>query len=153
MHVESCHGEQPNIHTTMKHLNKLPEVKYPYIISSEEDSMYEVIEHNEVRAHIVETIDGTRQTLYFLDGGEMHFQDTDLHQVMREVPSRTNLQMSWLWFEENGYLISVDEGNGLMEINVMNMDGTDFVDVLVSQDEIDYRAQLWIESRRLTDEV
>ena len=132
----------------MKHLNKLPEVKYPYIISSEDDSMYEVIEHAEVRAHIVETIDGTRQTLYFPDGGEMHFQDTDLHQVMSHVPSRTNFQMAWLWFEENGYPVLVDEGNGRMEINVVNMHGTDFIDVLVSHAEMDYRAQLWIESRQ-----
>ena len=119
-----------------------------YIVSSEDDSMYEVIEHSEVRAHIVETIDGTRQTLYFPDGGEMHFQDTDLHQVMSHVPSRTNLQMAWLWFEENGYPVLVDEGNGRMEINVVNMHGTDFIDVLVSHAEMDYRAQLWIESRQ-----
>lgn len=132
----------------MKHLNKLPEVKYPYIISSEDDSMYEVIEHGEVRAHIVETIDGTRQTLYFPDGGEMHFQDADIHQVMSHVPSRTNFQMAWLWFEENGYPVLVDEGNGRMEINVVNMHGTDFIDVLVSHAEMDYRAELWIESRQ-----
>ena len=132
----------------MKHLNKLPQVNPVYIISSEDDSMYEVVEHNEVRAHIVETIDGTRQTLYFPDGSEMHFQDTDLHQVMSHVPSRTNLQMAWLWFEENGYPVLVDEGNGRMEINVVNMHGTDFIDVLVSNSEMDYRAQLWIESRQ-----
>ncbi len=119
-----------------------------YIVSSEDDSMYAVVEHSEVRAHIVETIDGTRQTLYFPDGSEMHFQDTDLHQVMSHVPSRTNLQMAWLWFEENGYPVLVDEGNGRMEINVVNMHGTDFIDVLVSNSEMDYRAQLWIESRQ-----
>jgi hypothetical protein len=78
----------------------------------------------------------------------MHFQDTDLHQVMSHVPSRTNLQMAWLWFEENGYPVLVDEGNGRMEINVVNMHGTDFIDVLVSHAEMDYRAQLWIESRQ-----
>ena len=132
----------------MKHLNKLPEVKWPYIISSEDDSMYEVIEHGEVTAHIVETIDGTRQTLYFLDGSEMHFQDTDLHQVMSHAPSRTNFQMAWMWFEENGYPVLVDEGNGRIEINVVNMHGTDFIDVLVAHAEIDYRAELWIESRK-----
>ena len=132
----------------MKHLIKLPQVNPVYIVSSEDDSMYAVVEHNEVRAHIVETIDGTRQTLYFPDGGEMHFQDTDLHQVMSHVPSRTNLQMAWLWFEENGYPVLVDEGNGRMEINVVNMHGTDFIDVLVSNSEMDYRAQLWIESRQ-----
>jgi hypothetical protein len=132
----------------MKHLIKLPQVNPVYIVSSEDDSMYEVVEHSEVRAHIVETIDGTRQTLYFPDGGEMHFQDTDLHQVMSHVPSRTNFQMAWLWFEENGYPVLVDEGNGRMEINVVNMHGTDFIDVLVSNSEMDYRAQLWIESRQ-----
>jgi hypothetical protein len=132
----------------MKHLIKLPQVNPVYIVSSEDDSMYAVVEHNETLAHIVETIDGTRQTLYFPDGGEMHFQDTDLHQVMSHVPSRTNLQMAWLWFEENGYPVLVDEGNGRMEINVVNMHGTDFIDVLVSHAEMDYRAQLWIESRK-----
>jgi hypothetical protein len=132
----------------MKHLNKLPEVKWPYIISSEDDSMYEVIEHGEVTAHIVETIDGTRQTLYFLDGSEMHFQDTDLHKVMSHAPSKTNFQMAWLWFEENGYPVLIDEGNGRIEINVVNMHGTDFIDVLVAHAEIDYRAELWIESRK-----
>jgi hypothetical protein len=132
----------------MKQLIKMPELRYAYIISSEDDSMYAVVEHNETLAHIVETIDGTRQTLYFPDGGEMHFQDTDLHQVMSHVPSRTNLQMAWLWFEENGYPVLVDEGNGRMEINVVNMHGTDFIDVLVSNSEMDYRAQLWIESRQ-----
>jgi hypothetical protein len=132
----------------MKHLIKLPQVNPVYIVSSEDDSMYAVVEHSEVRAHIVETIDGTRQTLYFPDGSEMHFQDTDLHQVVSHVPSRTNLQMAWLWFEENGYPVLVDEGNGRMEINVVNMHGTDFIDVLVSNSEMDYRAQLWIESRQ-----
>ena len=132
----------------MKQLIKMPELRYAYIISSEDDSMYAVVEHNETLAPIVETIDGTRQTLYFPDGSEMHFQDTDLHQVMSHVPSRTNLQMAWLWFEENGYPVLVDEGNGRMEINVVNMHGTDFIDVLVSNSEMDYRAQLWIESRQ-----
>ena len=132
----------------MKHLIKLPQVNPVYIVSSEDDSMYAVVEHNETLARIVETIDGTRQTLYFPDGGEMHFQDTDLHQVMSHVPSRTNFQMAWLWFEENGYPVLVDEGNGRMEINVVNMHGTDFIDVLVSHAEMDYRAQLWIESRQ-----
>jgi hypothetical protein len=132
----------------MKHLNKLPEVKWPYIISSEDDSMYEVIEHGEVRAHIVETIDGTRQTLYFLDGSEMHFQDTDLHQVMSQAPSKTEFQMAWLWFEENGYHVSVDEGNQIIELNVVNLDGTDFIDVVLSESEMNYRSKLWIESRK-----
>jgi hypothetical protein len=137
-----------NTKKTMKHLNKLPQATYPYIISSEDDDMYQVIEHGEVTAHIVETIDGTRQTLYFLDGGVRHFEDTDLHQVMSHVPSRTNFQMAWMWFEENGYPVLVDEGNGRIEINVVNMHGTDFIDVLVAHAEIDYRAELWIESRK-----
>ena len=67
---------------------------------------------------------------------------------MSHVPSRTNFQMAWLWFEENGYPVLLDEGNGRMEINVVNMHGTDFIDVLVSHAEMDYRAQLWIESRQ-----
>ena len=137
-----------NTHIDMKHLNKLPEVMYPYIISSEDDSMYEVIEHGEVRAHIVETIDGTRQTLYFPDGGARHFEDTDLHQVMSHVPSKTTLQMAWRWFEENGYHVIVDEGNGTIELNVVNLEGTDFIDVVLSESEMNYRAELWIESRQ-----
>jgi hypothetical protein len=131
----------------MKHLNKLPEVKWPYIISSEDDDMYEVIEHGEVTAHIVETIDGTRQTLYFLDGSEMHFQDTDLHQVMSHAPSKTEFQMAWLWFEENGYPVRADEGNGFLEVEVFNIDRTDAMFVGMSDMEIKYRALKWRESR------
>lgn len=110
--------------------------------------MYEVIEHGEVRAYIVETIDGTRQTLYFLDGSEMHFQDTDLHKVMSQAPSRTEFQMAWLWFEENGYHVIVDEGNQIIVLNVVNLDGTDFIDVVLSESEMNYRSKLWIESRK-----
>ena len=131
----------------MKHLNKLHVVMYPYIISSEDDDMYQVIEHGEVRAHIVETIDGTRQTLFYLDGSERHFEDTDLHQVMSHVPSKTTLQMAWRWFEENGYQVLVDEGNGHIEIVVVNTHGTDFIDVLISKEEMEYRAQCWAESK------
>lgn len=131
----------------MKQLIKLPKVKLEYVIASEEDEMYAVVEHKETLAHIVETLDGTRQSLYFPDGGVMHFDDTDLHQVMSHVPSRTTFQMAWLWFEENGYLVSVDEGNGRIEINVGNVDETDFDDFIISNYEIKYRAQLWIESR------
>jgi hypothetical protein len=142
------HPVLTNTKKTMKHLNKLPQATYPYIISSEDDDMYQVIEHGEVTAHIVETIDGTRQTLYFLDGGVRHFQDTDIHEVMQYAPSKTNFQMAWMWFEENGYPVLVDEGNGRIELNVVNMHGTDFIDVLVAHAEIDYRAELWIESRK-----
>lgn len=131
----------------MKHLNKLPEVKWPYIISSEDDDMYEVIEHGEVTAHIVETIDGTRQTLYFLDGSEMHFQDTDLHQVMSHVPSRTNYDMAWMWFQENGFSFLHDRGNGTIQVYVENPNKTQQCYMDISPEEIDYRAQLWRESR------
>ncbi len=131
----------------MKYLNKLPRVTYPYIISSEDDDMYQVIEHREVLAHIVETIDGTRQTLYFLDGSEMHFQDADIYEVMRHTPSKTEFQMAWMWFEENGYHVLVDEGNGSMVAEFFNTDGTDTIHVQMSKAEIDHRAQLWIESR------
>jgi hypothetical protein len=132
----------------MKHLNKLPEVKWPYIISSEDDSMYEVIEHGEVRAHIVETIDGTRQTLYFLDGIEMHFQDTDLHQVMSHVASRTNYDMAWMWFHENEFSFLYDRGNGVIQVYVENPNKTQQCYMQISDEEIEYRAQLWIESRK-----
>jgi hypothetical protein len=132
----------------MKYLNKLPRVTYPYIISSEDDDMYQVIEHGEVLAHIVETIDGTRQTLYFLDGSEMHFQDADIYEVMRHTPSKTEFQMAWMWFEENGYHVSVDEGNQIIVLNVVNLEGTDFIDVVLSESEMNHRAQLWIESRK-----
>ena len=120
---------------------------YPYIISSEDDDMYQVIEHGEVTAHIVETIDGTRQTLYFLDGSERHFQDTDIHEVMQHAPSKTEFQMAWLWFEENGYHVLADEGNGSMVAEFSNTDGTDTIHVEMSKAEIEHRAQLWRESR------
>ena len=110
--------------------------------------MYEVIEHGKVTAHIVETIDGTRQTLYFLDGGVRHFQDTDIHQVMSHAPSMTEFQMAWLWFEENGYHVFVDEGNQIIVLNVVNLEGTDFIDVVLSESEMNYRSKLWIESRK-----
>ena len=131
----------------MKYLNKLPEVKWPYIVSSEDDSMYEVIEYGEVLAHIVETIDGTRQTLYFLDGSEMHFQDTDLHQVMSHVEGKTNFQMAGAWLKENGYVVRADEGNGFLEVEVFNLDETDAIFVGLSEMEIEYRALKWKESR------
>lgn len=131
----------------MKYLNKLPQVSPVYVISSEDDSMYQVIEHGEVLAHIVETIDGTRQTLYFPDGSEMHFQDTDLHQVMSQAPSKTNFQMAWAWLKENGYVVRADEGNGFLEVEVFNLDETDAIFVGLSETEIEYRALKWRESR------
>jgi hypothetical protein len=131
----------------MKYLNKLPEVSPVYIVSSEDDSMYQVIEYGEVLAHIVETIDGTRQTLYFPDGGEMHFQDTDLHQVMSHVEGKTNFQMAWAWLKENGYVVRADEGNGFLEVEVFNLDETDAIFVGLSEMEIEYRALKWRESR------
>jgi hypothetical protein len=132
----------------MKQLIKMPELKYAYIISSEDDRMYAVVEYGEVLAHIVETIDGTRQTLYFPDGGEMHFQDTDLHQVMSHVPSRTNYDMAWMWFHENEFSFLHDRGNGVIQVHVENPNKTQQCYMQISDDEIDYRAQLWIESRK-----
>lgn len=131
----------------MKYLNKLPQVSPVYIVSSEDDSMYQVIEHGEVLAHIVETIDGTRQTLYFLDGSEMHFENTGLHDVMEHAPSKTDFQMAWKWFEENGYVVRADEGNGFLEVEVFNIDKTDAMFVGMSDMEIKYRALRWRESR------
>jgi len=132
----------------MKYLNKLPKVSPVYVISSEDDSMYEVIEHGETLAHIVETIDGTRQTLYFPDGGEMHFQDADLHQVMSHVPSRTNYDMAWMWFQENEFSFLHDRGNGSIAVYVENPNKTQQCYMEISAEEIDYRAQLWRESRK-----
>jgi hypothetical protein len=134
----------------MKYLNKLPQVSPVYIVSSEDDRMYQVIEHGEVLAHIVETIDGTRQTLYFPDGGEMHFQDAGLHDVMEHAPSKTDFQMAWKWFEENGYMVRADEGNGFLEVEVFNIDRTDAMFVGVSDMEIKYRALRWRESRDIS---
>ena len=132
----------------MKNLIKLPEVNPVYIVSSEDDSMYEVIEHGETLAHIVETIDGTRQTLYFPDGGEMHFQDADLHQVMSHVVSRTNYDMAWMWFQENEFSFLHDRGNGIIQVHVENPNKTQQCYMQISDEEIEYRAQLWRESRK-----
>ena len=134
----------------MKYLNKLPKVSPVYVVSSEDDSMYEVIQYGEIIARIVETIDGTRQTLYFLDGSEMHFQDTDLHHVMSQAPSKTDFQMAWKWFEENGYMVRADEGNGFLEVEVFNIDKTDAMFVGMSEMEIKYRAQLWRDARQVS---
>jgi hypothetical protein len=123
----------------------MPELKYAYIISSEDDRMYAVVEYGEVLAHIVETIDGTRQTLYFPDGGEMHFQDTDLHQVMSHVEGKTNYDMAWMWLQENEF--SHDRENGSIAVYVENTNKTQQCYMQISDEEIDYRAQLWRESR------
>jgi hypothetical protein len=131
----------------MKYLNKLPQVSPVYVISSEDDDMYQVIEYGEVLAHIVETIDGTRQTLYFLDGSEMHFQDTGLHEVMSHAPSRTNYDMAWMWFQENEFSFLHDRGNGIIQVYVENPNKTQQCYMQISDEEIDYRAQLWRESR------
>jgi hypothetical protein len=132
----------------MKHLIKLPQVNPVYIVSSEDDSMYAVVEHKETLAHIVETIDGTRQTLYFPDGGEMHFQDTDLHQVMSHVASRTKFDMACMWFQENEFSFIHDRGNGSIDVYAENPNKTQLCYFQISNEEISLRAQLWIESRK-----
>jgi len=132
----------------MKQLIKMPELRYAYIISSEDDRMYAVVEHGEVLAHIVETIDGTRQTLYFPDGSEIHFDYHELEDIMnRYVEGKTDFQMAWKWFEENGYVVRVDEGNGFLEVEVFNIDRTDMIFVGVSKLDIEWRAHLWKKQR------
>jgi hypothetical protein len=132
----------------MKYLNKLPKVSPVYVISSEDDSIYEVIEYGEVLAHIVETIDGTRQNLYFPDGSEIHFDYHELEDIMnRYVESKTDFQMAWKWFEENGYVVIADEGNGFLEVEVFNIDRTDMIFVGVSKLDIEWRAHLWKKQR------
>lgn len=133
----------------MKYLNKLPKVSPVYVISSEDDNMYQVMEYGEVLANLVETIDGTRQTLYFLDGSEMHFENTDIYDVMEHAPSKTDFQMAWMWFVENGYVVRADEGNGFLEVEVFNLDETDAIFVGLSETEIKYRAQLWRDARQV----
>jgi hypothetical protein len=133
----------------MKYLNKLPQVSPVYIVSSEDDSMYEVIEHGEVLAHIVETIDGTRQNLYFPDGSEIHFDYHELEDIMnRYVASRTNYDMAWMWFHENEFSFLHDRGNGIIQVHVENPNKTQQCYMQISDEEIDYRAQLWRESRK-----
>ena len=133
----------------MKYLNKLPQVSPVYIVSSEDDSMYEVIEHGEVLAHIVETIDGTRQNLYFPDGSEIHFDYHELEDIMnRYVASRTNYDMAWMWFHENEFSFLYDRGNGVIQVYVENPNKTQQCYMQISDEEIDYRAQLWRESRK-----
>lgn len=125
----------------------MPELRYAYIISSEDDRMYAVVEYGETLAHIVETIDGTRQTLYFPDGGEMHFEDTDLHQVMSHVASRTNFDMAYMWFLENDFSFLHDRASGTIEVYVENPNKTQQCYMQISTEEINYRAELWRESR------
>lgn len=132
----------------MKHLIKLPEVNPFYIVSSEDDSMYAVVEYGDTLAHIVETIDGTRQTLYFPDGAEMHFQDTDLHQVMSHVTGKTNFDMACLWFEENEFIFLHDRGNASIEVYVENPNQTIVTHFQISTEEINFRAELWRDSRK-----
>lgn len=133
----------------MKQLIKLPQVNPVYVISSEDDAMYAVVEYGETLAHIVETIDGTRQTLYFPDGGEMHFENHDLEHIMnRHVASRTNYDMAWMWFQENGFSFLHDRGNGTIQVYVENPNKTQLCYMDISPEEIDYRAQLWRESRK-----
>lgn len=131
----------------MKQLIKMPELRYAYIISSEDDRMYAVVEYGETLAHIVETIDGTQQTLYFPDGGEMHFEDTDLHQVMSHVASRTNFEMAYMWFLENDFSFLHDRASGTIEVYVENPNKTQQCYMQISTEEINYRAELWRESR------
>jgi hypothetical protein len=132
----------------MKYLNKLPQVSPVYIVSSEDDSMYQVIEYGEVLAHIVETIDGTRQNLYFPDGSEIHFDYHELEDIMnRYVASRTNYDMAWMWFHENEFSFLHDRGNGVIQVHVENPNKTQQCYMQISDEEIDYRAQLWRESR------
>jgi hypothetical protein len=132
----------------MKYLNKLPQVNPVYIVSSEDDSMYQVIEYGEVLAHIVETIDGTRQNLYFPDGSEIHFDYHELEDIMnRYVASRTNYDMAWMWFHENEFSFLHDRGNGIIQVHVENPNKTQQCYMQISDEEIDYRAQLWRESR------
>jgi hypothetical protein len=118
-----------------------------YMVSSEDDQMYIVKDYGDVIARIVETIDGTRQTLYFPDGSEMHFENTGLHDVMEHAPSKTDFQMAWKWFEDNGYVVRADEGNGFLEVEVMNVDGTASTWIGMSERDIQWKAILWRENK------
>ena len=68
----------------MKYVAKLPHVHPSYRISSDDDKMYLVMEYGETIAYIVDTIDGTRQSLYFLDGSERHFELTSIEDIDRK---------------------------------------------------------------------
>lgn len=133
---------------SMKQLIKLPKVNPAYIISSEDDTMYAVVEYGETLAHIVETIDQTRQTLYYPDGGEMHLENHTLEMIVnRHVTGKTNFDMACMWFEENEFIFLHDRGNGSIELYVENPDKTQLSHFQISQEEINYRAELWKESR------
>ena len=132
----------------MKHLIKLPQVNPVYVISSEDDAMYAVVEYGETLAHIVETIDGTRQTLYFPDGAEMHFENHDLDTIVnRYVTGKTNFDMAYMWFQENEFSFLHDRTSGIIEVYVENPNKTQQCYMDISPEEINYRAELWRESR------
>jgi len=66
----------------MKTIVKLPKVSYSLMISSEDDRMYVVMDDGKVIAHIVDTIDNTRQLVHFVDGTERYFEDTSVDEIM-----------------------------------------------------------------------
>lgn len=132
----------------MKHLVKLPKVSPVYVISSEDDTMYAVVEYGETLAHIVDTIDNTRQTLYFPDGAEMHFEFTEPQTIVnRHVTGKTNFDMAYMWFNENGFSFLHDRASGTIEVYVENPNKTQLCYMQISPEEINYRAELWRESR------
>lgn len=117
------------------------------MISSMDDSMYAVVEYGETLAYIVETIDGTRQNLYFLDGFEMHFDSTPLDVVMDNVYGKTNYDMACSWFMENEFSFLFDRGEGIIQVYVENPNKTIQTYMQISDEEIEYRAELWRDSR------
>lgn len=118
-----------------------------YMVSSEDDQMYIVKDYGDVIAHVVETIDGTRQTAFFPDGSERHFENTPLEAVVYQLPSKTDFQMAWMWLEDNGYVVRADEGNGFLEVEVMNVDGTASTWIGMSERDIQWKAMLWRENK------
>lgn len=118
-----------------------------YMVSSEDDQMYIVKDYGDVIAHVVETIDGTRQTAFFPDGSEHHFENTPLGAVVYQLPSKTDFQMAWMWLEDNGYVVRADEGNGFLEVEVMNVDGTASTWIGMSERDIQWKAILWRENK------
>lgn len=117
------------------------------MVSSEDDQMYIVKDYGDVIAHVVETIDGTRQTAFFPDGSEHHFENTPLGAVVYQLPSKTDFQMAWMWLEDNGYVVRADEGNGFLEVEVMNVDGTASTWIGMSERDIQWKAILWRENK------
>ena len=132
----------------MKYVAKLPHVHPSYRIPSDDDKMYLVMEYGETMAYIVETIDGTRQSLYFLDGSERHFELTSIEDIAKLVPSKSKFKMAWSWLEDNGYIVRADEGNGFLEVEVTNMDGTDSVWIGMSELDIEWKAMQWRDSKK-----